>query len=122
MSVYYYLFARDSKECICLGRKVDGEERAYEGPVLWIGVERFRLPAALLSLLLDRFRERHGDAGVFLLREDELYDSGEYLAADEVCIQVGGDEDGAPPLSKYLPELREHEIVSSIVRDEALKI
>ncbi|MDO8329296.1 MAG: hypothetical protein Q7T36_02365 [Fluviicoccus sp.] len=122
MSVYYYLFAKEANECIGLGCSIKGDDRKYEGPIVWIGAERFLLTSQMLELLIERFYDFHGKEKVFLLSEDELYDSGVYLSGDEFCIQVGSDEDNAPPLTKYIPELKEENIRLSIVSDEKLRL
>lgn len=122
MSTYYYMFSRKTKECICLGRKINGENRKYTGPVIWVDAKRFYLPGWLLSLLMERFQSQHEDGDVFLLSEDDLYASGEYLGEDDVCILVGGDEDDSPPLQKYLPELMNDEVRANIIKCGDLKI
>lgn len=122
MSIYYYLFSTETKECLSLGCREGEEGQKYEGPVIWLGAERFHLPNQLIKLLMDRFYDFHGRDKVVLLSEDELYDSGDYLVEDESCVQIGSDEDNAPPLSKYIPELEEESVRLSIIKDEKLRI
>lgn len=122
MSVYYFLFSKGDKECVVLGKKLDADERRFEGPVVWIGAAERYLPKSLLDLLIKRYYEAHPDGDVLLLREDELFDSGEYLDKDEAAATLGGDADGDPPLSKYLPELDREDIKAEIIANVALKI
>ncbi len=122
MSIYYYLFSVDNKECLTLGCKGTRLDSEYEGPIYWLEGQRYYLPERLLKLLIERFYKKNGSDKVHLLREDELYDSGEYLDVDDVCIQVGSDEDDAPPLSKYLPELNDEIIQKEIKEEQGNKV
>jgi hypothetical protein len=105
MSVSYYLFSKASKEYISLGSRGRRSDYEYEGPVIWMGPLRSRLPRHLLQTLIDRFREAHGTDDVVVCSSEELFDSTDYLTEDEMGIEVGGERDGDLPLTKYLPEL-----------------
>lgn len=107
MSVSNYLFSKTSKEYVLLGRKGRRPDSEYEGPIVWLGALRSRLPAYLLQRLIDRFRAAHGADDVLVCSSDELFDSTDYLAEDEIGTEIGGERDGDLPLTRYLPELDE---------------
>lgn len=122
MSVYYVLFSKSAKECVVLGRSTGLKGRPFQGSVVWVNSVACFLPQRLLELLEFRFRAAYPSEDVLLLREDELFDSGGFLAADDLLLTVGDDGDEDPPLTKYLPELEREEIMAEILRDPSLRI
>lgn len=105
MSTHYYLYEKQKKHCVNLGKKLNESSFGFEGPLFYSDGEFRLLPEELRHLLKKRFIEAHGERNVVVLTDDDLFDSGRYLAIDEEPVEVGGDEDNAIPLNVYLPEL-----------------
>lgn len=122
MSIYYFLFSKGRRECVNLGKKLDASERPFEGPIVWVDAVACFLPKKMLDLLIQRFYDAHPGGDVILLREDDLFESGEYIGMDDDVVEVGGDADGDPPLTGYLPELEWADVKAEIIADTSLRI
>lgn len=107
MSTHYYLYDVQKKHCVNLGKKIISSSFGFEGPIIYSHGKFTLLSEELRHLLKNRFSEIHGESNVVILTDDELFDSGKYLALDEEPVEVGGDEDNAIPLSLYLHELKQ---------------
>ena len=114
MSIANYIFNKVSKECIYLGKKGVRSDFEFEGPLHFIGNKRYLLPVEYLSLLLERFRETGNEDDLIILGSDELLDTEDYLPEDEDLIEIGGENYLDLPLSKYLPELNEDNVIREI--------
>jgi hypothetical protein len=110
MGIYYLYFNPMNKECLPLGKKVDGY--SYEGPVVYLSGKRYFLPRKYLLLLIKRFA---GGGDVLLVPDYEIFDSEEYVSSDELIYKVGGGGAEDPPLSKYLPEINDSSVIEEII-------
>ena len=117
MSVYFFAFNKEKKECICLGKKDVRDDFEYQGPSLFIGDKNYFLPKKYLELLILRFSEDSSKESVVILPDYELFDTEDYLAEDEECTEIGGDGYPSLPLSTYLPELKDENVLEEIKRE-----
>ena len=101
MSIYYYLFNKNKKEGLFLGKKIGHE---YQGPTVFVNGKFYFLPKECLELLIDRFKGNN-QLDVIILPDYELLDSESYLSKDEGLIEVGGEKENDIPIINYLPEL-----------------
>lgn len=105
MSIASYLFNKASKECVYLGKRGVRKDFEFEGPLFFLGENRYLLPVDLLELLIERFREAGSESDLVLVESDDLLDTEIYLSEDDELIEIGGEKYLDPPLAKYLPEL-----------------
>lgn len=120
MSISYYLFNKIAKECLYLGKKGVRDDFEFEGPLYYIGQNRYLLPVKYLELLIRGFKEIGNDNFILTVTGDELFDTAEYLGEDEEAIEIGGDSDLDLPLSKYLPELNDLSVREEIKKNGVL--
>lgn len=113
MSVYFYLFNKENKECLCLGKKSERDGPEYQGPSVFIDGYNYFLPKDYLELLIQRFKEKDKDS-VILLPDYELFDTEDYVSEDEDLVEVGGEGYGDLPITKYFPELDQQEVKEDI--------
>ena len=122
MSIGYYIFARNSKECISLGSKGRRNDHEYRGPIVILFGQRYLLPSEYLNLLIQRFVEKHGKNEVVVCQDYDLFDTDIYLKDDEDCLEIGGDRCFDPPITKYLPELEEEALKQEIQGRKDLRL
>lgn len=116
MSVYFYLFNKETKECLCLGKKLDRDGVGYQGPSVFVEGKSYFLPDDYLELLIQRFKGSEAGENVIILPEYELFDSEEYLSEDEETVEIGGESYGDLPITEYLPELEKQAVRDEIKR------
>jgi hypothetical protein len=121
MAIYYYLSATNAQQAIPLGRSTPNS-LGYEGPVVWICGNRYRLPDKYLSLLIERFRKRHRTSETVIYADYELFDSEKVVAQEDDILVVGGDRDTDPPLEEYLPEIKQPDVIAELVKDKKFLI
>lgn len=117
MGIAYYLFNKDTNECVYLGKKGVRDDFEYEGPLLYIGEQRYLLPVDYLKLLIERFNDTGGENSILTVSSDDLFDTECYVSEDEDIIEIGGDNYLDLPLTKYLPELNGEGGKANVVRN-----
>ena len=122
MSIDYYLYAKSSREVIPMGNKNGSNGIGYQGPLLWIAQDRYWLPEKYLSLIVKRFNEQQANDEVLICSDYELFDTDKYVPEEETIFIVGGDRDCDPSLEKYLPEIKQPNVIAEIMADDNLKI
>jgi hypothetical protein len=117
MSVYTYIFSPETKEGICLYKRLIDKNPPFEGVITYIERDRYWLPNNYLQLLIDRFSEAHSDSKFI-----EDYKLWKLIGDDEYIIEIGGDCDWDLPLTKYLPELNDPKVQEEIKQHTELLI
>lgn len=116
MSVYFYIFNKETKECLCLGKRHHRDGHEYQGPAVFIDGDNYFLPASYLDLLIQRFKEKADNDSVIVLPDYELFDTEDYVSESEVLIKIGGEGHGDLPITKYFPELESDSVKEEIKR------
>jgi hypothetical protein len=122
MSIYYYLFSSNNRECINLGKKGRRNDYEYDGPSVILSGKTYLLPAQYLELMKQRFIEKNGKNNIVICPDYDLFDTEEYLKDDEEFYEVGGERDFDLPITKYLPEIEDLNVRLEIEKREDLKL
>jgi len=114
MGICHYLFNKETKEGINLGKRGKRIDFEFQGPVCFVNDKRYLLPPKYLNLLIERFKQTGDEKTILIIEDYELLDTFDYLKEDEDLIKIGGDRYFDLPLEKYLPELDSPEVQKEI--------
>jgi hypothetical protein len=65
---------------------------------------------------MQRFNGKKGNDSVIILPDYELFDTEDYVSEEEDLVEIGGENYGDPPITKYFPELGQDEVKEEIKR------
>jgi hypothetical protein len=116
MSVYFFLFNKETKECLCLGKKRERDGVMYQGPSVFVDGDNYFLPNDYLELLIERFNGKKDNDNVIILPDYELFDTEDYVSESEDLVEIGGESYGDLPITKYFPELGQDAVKEDIKR------